>query len=329
MAADLDVLLRHGENPSGFLALNDGTQRMRVDGIDGFVAYRAAGRRHLIQLGGVFAAKEDQDELLDHFLHLAHRERKKVVSVQLQRDDADRYAARGFTVNQFGASYAVSLNEFSLAGKAHMRLRNKISRARRSGLVVREVGPEPPADVVAQLDAVDRTWLRGKGRHVKELRFMVGERSGPGTPWRRLFVAADEAGEVTAYVTFAPVGGGRPGWLHDLSRRSPAATPGTMELIVATAIDAFKAEGVRFLHFGLTPFTGLDRQHELERSSSRAAAGAVRFLAAHGRAVYPAADQLAYKMKWSPDVITPEYIAFSGAVSIRAIWSLLRVTNAA
>jgi hypothetical protein len=45
--------------------------------------------------------------------------------------------------------------------------------------------------------------------------------------------------------------------------------------------------------------------------------------------VYPAADQLAYKMKWCPDVVLPEYIAFSGRVSIRAIWSLLRLTNAA
>jgi lysylphosphatidylglycerol synthetase-like protein (DUF2156 family) len=326
--ADFEVLLRHGDNPSGFLALNEGTERMRVDGIDGFVAFRPAGRRHLIQLGGVFADPSDQDELLGHFLDLARQQKKKVVSIQLQRQDAERYAARGFTVNQFGASYAVSLDGFSLAGKAHMRLRNKISRARRSGLVIREFDTDLPDDVLNQLDSIDHTWLRTKGRHAKELRFMVGERAGPGALWRRLFVAADGEGRVMGYVTFSPVGGKRSGWLHDLSRRDPDATPGTMELIVASAIETFKSEGVPYLHFGLTPFTGLAADHELGASSC-AAGACVRFLGDHGRAVYPAADQLAYKMKWCPDVVLPEYIAFSGRVSIRAIWSLLRLTNAA
>jgi lysylphosphatidylglycerol synthetase-like protein (DUF2156 family) len=89
-----------------------------------------------------------------------------------------------------------------------------------------------------------------------------------------------------------------PGWLHDLSQRHPDA-PGTMEAIVVTAIERFRAEGADYLYFGLTPFTGLDPGCELP-GHSRAVGSVVRFLAAPGDAVYPAADRLAYKQKWGP-----------------------------
>jgi lysylphosphatidylglycerol synthetase-like protein (DUF2156 family) len=93
-------------------------------------------------------------------------------------------------------------------------------------------------------------------------------------------------------------------------------------------VDRFRTEHARYLHFGLTPFTGLADEHELAGRSG-VASRIVRMLAAHGKSVYPAADQLAYKQKWSPDLVQPEYVAFAGRVSAGAVWSLLRLTNAA
>ena len=58
------ILARRAENPSAFLALNDETRHFTVDGVDGVVAYRLAGRRTIVQLGGVFADPADQ-ALLD------------------------------------------------------------------------------------------------------------------------------------------------------------------------------------------------------------------------------------------------------------------------
>ncbi len=322
-----DVLARRAENPSAFLALNDGTCHFTVPGVDGVVAYRLAGRRTIVQLGGVFAAPDpstDQALLLAAFLDFAHVQRRKVVAVQLMRQDAELYAAYGFTVNQFGADYARELSGFSLRGKRHMQLRNKVSRARRAGVSVVEgdidrLGP--------QLDEIDRVWLRSKGRHAKELKLMVGQRGGPAQPSRRLFAALDSAGLVLAYVSFSPVYGTQSGWLHDLSRRRPDAPPGVLELIVVTAIETFQAEQASHLHFGFTPFTSLSTEHEVE-GASRVTARILRFLAKRGSAIYPAANQLAYKEKWGLDLVQPEYIAFQGGISLRRIWSLLRVTNA-
>jgi lysylphosphatidylglycerol synthetase-like protein (DUF2156 family) len=319
------ILARRAENPSAFLALNDQTCHFTVDGVDGVIAYRLAGRRAIVQFGGVFADPADQGTLLAAFLEFARVQRRKVVTVQLMRQDAELYATCGFTVNQFGADYARELCSFSLRGKKHMQLRNKVSRARRAGVAVVEadingLGP--------QLDEVDRLWLRSKGRHVKELKLMVGQRSGPGQPSRRLFAALDGAGSVLAYVSFSPVYGTLSGWLHDLSRRRPDAPPGALELIVVTAIETFQAEGALHLHFGFTPFTGLSAEHEVA-GASQVVTRILRFLAKHGSAIYPSASQLAYKEKWGLDRVQPEYIAFQGGISLRRVWSLLRVTNAA
>src|SRR3954454_12048478 len=139
----VEILRRRAENPSAFLALNDGTQHFTVAGIDGLIAHQLAGRSTIVQLGGVFADPEDQALLLGAFLDHAHVTRRKVVAVQLLRPDAELYTAHGFTVNQFGADYPRALPSFSLKGKKHMQLRNKISRARRAGVSV--VEGDPPA----------------------------------------------------------------------------------------------------------------------------------------------------------------------------------------
>jgi lysylphosphatidylglycerol synthetase-like protein (DUF2156 family) len=324
------TLARHAQNPSAFLALNVDTQQFTVPGIDGLIAFRPAGSRHLVQLGGVFADEADSDRLLEAFLAYARDQHRRVVAVQLLASDTARYAAHGFRVEQLGSSYAVALEKFSLAGKHFVSLRNKISKARRSGVVVAEVGVdvETSPDLARRIDAVDATWLRSKGAHVKELAFMVGERGGPAEPMRRLFVA--RLGEdVLGYISFSPAYGRESGWLHDLSRRDPQAPPGTTELLVVTAVERFREEGARWLHFGLTPFTGLADDHVVAGAGSPTARRAVRALADHGRRVYPAADQLAYKQKWAPSLVQPEYVAFSGRVTLGAVWALLRLTRAA
>jgi lysylphosphatidylglycerol synthetase-like protein (DUF2156 family) len=319
MPSVLDTLAEHSDNPSSFLALNSGNEYFRDDRFDGACAYRRSGR-YVFQFGGPFTAPEHRAYLLDSFVQETG---PRLVAVQLQRADAELYADHGFTVNQIGASYAVDLSRFTLRGSRFVRLRNKISRARRAGLEVAEVQHD---DDCSELDRLDDTWLRDKGRHVKELRFLVGQRTGPLQRHRRLFVGRID-GTAVGYITYSPVYGSRPGWLHDLSRRLPDAPPGVMEALNATAMERFVGDGAGWLHFGFTPFTGLDDEHELP-GASRKFTRFARLLADRGQAIYPAASQLEYKEKWAPHAVLPEYIAFLGRPRIGAVWRLLRATNA-
>ena len=321
MSPLLEAIRSHGDNPSAFLALNEGNQHFVVPELAGAVAYRPAGR-YLIQFAGPFAAQEHRAELLKRFVAFAAGQRRRVLAVQLQQPDALLYAANGFAVNQIGASYAVDLEQFTLRGGKFMRLRNKVSRAMRSGLVIEEA---TEADGAA-LDAIDVTWLHAKSPHAKALTFLVGERSGPVQHLRRVFVGRID-GQVQGYISYSPVYGSRPGWMHDLTRRRPDSPPGVMEAINVAAIERMRAEDQGWLHFGFTPFSSLDPAVEMSTAGPMVGR-IVRLLAKHGERVYPTRTQLDYKEKWGPHAVLPEYVAFHGRPRLGAVWGLLRATNA-
>jgi lysylphosphatidylglycerol synthetase-like protein (DUF2156 family) len=312
------ILQESSDNPSAFLALNAGNSHFTVADLDGVITYRETGLR-LVQFGGPVG----DPRLLRRFTDFARERRRKVVAIQVQAHDVGVYEAAGFTVNQVGASYAVDLARFTVRGKKFVRLRNKIAGATRSGLLVKEVDQ---ADWHDRMKALDRRWLASKGKHAKELEFLVGEYGGAHQPLRRLFVGTID-GDLAGYVSYSPAYGSRPGWLHDLSRRLPDGPPGVMETINSAALDTFRSEGAAWLHFGFTPFTGLSDTHATATQSAWFA-WLVRQLAARGAAVYPAATQLAYKDKWAPHAVIPEYIAFEGHASLYSFLQVFRAANA-
>lgn len=310
------------ENPSSFLALNTGNSVFTLPGVDGVAVYRRTGR-YLVQFGGPFAAPDDYGKLLSGLRQYARDEQLQLLSVQLQRPDAEQYREAGFTVNQIGASWAVHLPEFTLRGTRFMQLRNKISRALRNGLTIEEL---PADDWEEALHTIDSAWLGSKGDHARPLEFLVGQVGGPAQEHRRLFVGSID-GSPVSYISYSPVYGSRSGWMHDLSRRIPGGSPGLMEAINAAAIEKFVNEGVEWLHFGFTPFTGLSEDDELP-GSSPSFQWLMHFLWAEGAALYPAQSQLDYKQKWAPHAVLPEYVAFDGPASIAAFAHIFRACNA-
>ena len=217
---------------------------------------------------GCCAAPEERDRLWASFLQAARAAGRRVVAVQLQDEAAVRAAESGFSVTQFGTSYSLELSELTLRGQKFVKTRNMISRSRREGVTVAEVGVDVPLepDLVAQLDAIDQAWLRSKGRHVRELQFLVGQRGGRFAGQRRLFVALVGTRAV-GYVSYSPVFGNRPGWLYDLTRRRDGAPPGVIEHVFFEAGLRLAADGADWMHLGLTPFVGLDAPARDRRSA--------------------------------------------------------------
>jgi lysylphosphatidylglycerol synthetase-like protein (DUF2156 family) len=320
----LDAIQSHADadNPSAFLAVNEGNSYFTMPGVSGVIVYRETGR-YVVQFGGPFAPKRSRAKLLKGFIEWAAEQRREIVAVQLQAKDAKEYLAEGFVVNQMGASFALRVADQTLAGTRYMQLRNKIARALRSGLSVREVPYEEWTDKVKELDGA---WLGTKGG-AKPLEFLVGQCGGPYQHMRRLFIAEND-GRLIGYISYSPVYGSRPGWMHDLSRRQPDAPPGVMEAINKTAIDIFKQEGVEWLHFGFTPFTELESQPKFP-NYSKAFHWFMSHLWHNGEMVYPAQTQFAYKDKWAQDLVLGEYIGFQhGRASIPALIHIFRACNA-
>ncbi|MYW04038.1 DUF2156 domain-containing protein [Streptomyces sp. SID3343] len=324
--SSIALLRTYADHPSAFLAVNARTRHYYGHRVPGLVAFRP-GHSHHIQFGGPFARPAERGPLLDEYLRTlgpGPGRRKTLTAVQLRAHDVPLYADRGFVVNQLGVSYGIDLSRFTLRGKPLAKVRQNVSRARREGVTVTEVGPDAPLDQ-RTVDRIDREWLRDKGRHVRQLSFMVGEHGGIGRPLRRTFVAR-HCGETVAYITYAPAWGSRPGWLCDLSRRSPRAPVGTHELINLTALSRFTEEGAGWLHLGLAPFVGLADEHE-PACASGPLGWAMRQMAGRGHALYPSRTQEAFKLKWAPHVSEPAYMAFQDRVRPAALWRLLRATR--
>ncbi|MFG2000491.1 bifunctional lysylphosphatidylglycerol flippase/synthetase MprF [Spirillospora sp. NPDC048911] len=319
----LDAIRRYpgADNPSSFLAVNEGNSHLHLPDTPGVIVYRPAGR-YLVQFGGPFAPEEARPRLLRAFLDLAAEQDREIVVIQLQGADAAEYLEEGFTVNQIGASYALRLDTFSLRGTAFMQLRNKIARALRSGM---EISEAPLSAWHTAMGDLDAEWLGAKGG-ARPLEFLVGQCGGPHQHLRRLFVGA-HGDRLTGYISYSPVYGSRPGWMHDLSRRRPDCPPGVMEAINKAAIETFQAEGAEWLHFGYTPFSGLSARFEFP-GHSRAFQWCMKELWTNGGHIYPAQTQYAYKEKWKQDVVLPEYIAFQHGASIPALVHVFRACNA-
>ena len=310
------------DHPSGFLMLSSRNQRFTVPGISGFISFREQGR-HVIALGGVQAPQSQRGVLLDHLLAFASSRRRRVLVVQLRAEQVQLFSDRGFSINQVGTSFGLSLRNFTLRGTRKMQLRNKISRARASGLRAVEFGVDWPRNEMTfgELHEVSAEWLKAKNK--KELDFMIGEIGPPEDARRRIFAAIDPTDRCVAFITYVPSWGRAPGYLHDLSRRLPSAPPGALELCNARAIEVMISEGAPYLHFGFTPFVVGGPEFP---GANRLAAWAVPLLYRYGAAIYPAASQAHYKLKWTPDIIEREYLA-ANPLSVRAVFDLLFLTR--
>lgn len=319
-----EVVLAHADNPSAYLALNEDTQHYAPSDSSGFVPYVLAGRRRTLALFGPIAATADEQlRVWEDFESWSARQRRSVVVLQASRDFGQKLAERGYTVNQLGAGFSVSLPELSLKGKKFKTIRNNIGNARRAGVEVREVPHGDYQMFQDTFDAVDRRWLRAKGPLTRPLHFMVGDRYHTNQIARRIFVVELQA-RIIGYSTFvpSPVRAGD-GYLWDLTRRVRDAPRGTNELLVHTAAAKFLDEGHEWLHMGLTPFIELRPEWELPSASGwlRTVCGLV---ARHGGWLYPAQNNQQFKQKWGPQRIIPEYMAFQNAASLHAIVSTLR-----
>jgi lysylphosphatidylglycerol synthetase-like protein (DUF2156 family)/membrane protein DedA with SNARE-associated domain len=136
----------------------------------------------------------------------------------------------------------VDLGSFSLAGGKRAALRSMVHKVTRMGLVVRRYdrakGPEPAVD--EQLDEISEAWLAEK--RLGEMGFSVGRFSLESLDETFVFLCLD-GDRVIAFTTWRPYRGGRAALL-DLMRKRKDAPSGTMDLLVARALEELRAAGL-------------------------------------------------------------------------------------
>ncbi|KIH86022.1 DUF2156 domain-containing protein [Pseudomonas batumici] len=318
---------RFGNHPSLFLTLSSDISTFTVEGLAGYLPFQDDGKCLFI-LTGVISAADNRESLLKAFISHAVEHGRELCCVQLRQDQAPLFERLGFQVNQMGCSYTLDLERFSMAGSPFMSLRNKIKRAEKAGVIVKELGVDLPngPDQQRMLSSITEEWLKAKGSK-KLLSFMVGDLAANGLNKERIFVAVLND-KIVGFISYVPAFGEYNGWMHDLTRRLAEVPPGTMELVNVEAIKRFKQEGEKYLNFGLTPFYGVDDEFDTYTSRSHLLKWILSALEKYGQRIYPAASQVAYKLKWQPMVVTPEYFATYGKFRVGILLRLMKLTNA-
>lgn len=318
---------RFGNHPSLFLTLNSGISTFTVEGLAGYLPFQDDGKCLFI-LTGVISSADNREPLLKAFISHAVEHGRELSCVQLRRDQAELFERLGFHVNQMGCSYTLDLERFTMAGSPFMSLRNKIKRAEKAGVIVKELGVDLPngPDQQRMLSSITEEWLKAKGSK-KLLSFMVGDLGASGLDKERIFVAVLHD-KIVGFISYVPAFGEYNGWMHDLTRRVSKVPPGTMELVNVEAIKRFKQEGEKYLNFGLTPFYGVTDEFDTYSSRSRLLRWILGALEKQGQRIYPAASQVAYKLKWQPMSVTPEYFATYGKFRVGILLRLMKLTNA-
>jgi phosphatidylglycerol lysyltransferase len=245
----------YGESYDSYLATEDDRQYFwspRRRGVIGFVRWR----RTLNILGGLLAAPQDVEDLLEKFLEFARLNRLTVNFVNIGRDQAKLFRRHNFKINKCGEELIVRLDRVNWQGKPYEWLRRQENYCVRQRLRVEEIDPENDPEyyrehIVPQLEEVNREHLTGTV-HGRELVFFEGRFD----PWslrrRRLFVTTD-AGRIVAFVICNPALAGDM-WAIEMYRRRADALRGVIPYSMLQVLRQLKDEGVLYGSLSSVPF---------------------------------------------------------------------------
>lgn len=318
-----DTLHRMATHPLACLLNNPGIRFHQTS--PGYkIGYFSSGNADIC-IGGLIAPAAEKQRLLDSYLADVRIRKANPVFVHFPKEDAPVLNARGFCVNQLGASYTIYLPDYDMSGKRFQQLRNKIHRAVKAGVTIQEIKTRAEfVDILPSLQRINKSWLAEKGS--KPLKGLVTDFESLSMPHsQHRLVAAFWKNQAVAYVLYTRTYGAQPGWFHDLSRKIPDVPDGVMQLINSETLKSFQADSEIYLHFGFTPLVEMDAPEIFK--CSRMFGKVSRWMARHGGVVYPAASQRQYKMSWRPQNIEHEYIAFAEGKAMKALWSVLKATN--
>ena len=269
-----ELFLNHGDFTMAYSVVVDENIALFESG-HGILGYADTGKMRLF-VGDPMCTQKNIDGLVDAFLE--HSAGARVVGLQCSRETGEAFHRRGYNATLMGVETILDVAGFDLKGKRKTKVRRWVNTARNAGLMVTEGRVEGNQ---ARMREISRQWLECKPS--EELKILLRPMPNHDTPHARVFFAADD--EMQGFVVFDPMfrDGRVMGYYADICRFSKTAPNGTFDLIINTALDVFRAEGVEQLSFGLSPLAEV-RPCVTDNAVVRAIA---RINFAYGESMYP------------------------------------------
>ncbi|HUL80183.1 MAG TPA: phosphatidylglycerol lysyltransferase domain-containing protein [Vicinamibacteria bacterium] len=231
----------HGRRSLSAFVAQDDKHHLLVAGGRGLVAYAVRG--HVAFAAGDPLCPDDDlegasREWLEHCRHngwtpCVYEAAEEVLPV---------YHRLGLRSLKMAEEAIVDLASFSLAGGRRAALRSMVHKVARMGLTVRRYdrARAPEAAVDEALEEISEEWLSEK--RLGEMGFSLGRFSLESLGGPFVFICLDGV-RVVAFTTWRPYRGGRAALL-DLMRRRRDTPSGTMDLLIARALEELGASGL-------------------------------------------------------------------------------------
>ena len=280
----------HGRRSlSAFAAQEDKHHLVVADG-RGLVAYAVRGHVALAA-GDPLCAETDLEACTRQWLGHCRRNGWTPCVYEAAEECLPVYHRLGLRSLKMAEEAVVDLGSFSLAGGKRAALRSMVHKVARMGLAVQRYdrATAPDLAIDGQLEEISEEWLAEK--RLGEMGFSIGRFSLESLDEALVFVCLDGT-RVVAFTSWRPYRGSRAALL-DLMRKRKDTPSGTMDLLVARALEELRAIGLEEASLANAPLANVgEARGGLEKG--------VALLFENLNAFYGYKNLFQYKKKFAP-----------------------------
>lgn len=313
----LELLEKYGRNLHSFMVLEPGLSLWSND--DAAIAYAHRGG-YWVAVGGPLCAPDQTARVVNAFHDAAREAGCRVVFFGVTQPMVDRLKDSTFDSLQIGLAAVWNPALWNEVIRGAEKLRNRVSKARRSGITVRlldlqeisETGP-----LRKQLTEIVDEWADQKA--LPSMGFMVTVELFQHAHRRRYFIVEGEE-KIHGFAVCVPIYG-RHGWLLEDMMIRPASPAGCGEALVDCVMRQLSDEGAEVVSLGMVALAGLDGGDQKGRHPFLT--GLLRLCGRTMGWLYNFEGLYRFRNKMKPLAWEPVYLVTDGPVTFLTIRAVL------
>lgn len=253
LSTAVDLIRQYGGAVS-HAALDPSNRSFRTPAIDGLISYLLVCRCAVVQ-GDPICAPENKVSLAVAFADYCTGSGWSIMYVAATASLQVYARKRGYASMEFASLLIADPRDNPEEGPPAHHLRQHLNHIRRTGAMVREYKGEPDARMEARTQAACKAWLDGR----RGPQMCLGRpRLFDNRVGRRWFIA-EQADKVIGFLSMLRMGCAECQNVINLVFSSPTAPLYTNELMIVTALQSLREEGISPVCLGVGPLKALGR----------------------------------------------------------------------
>lgn len=318
------ILERGGGHTLSFMSTWPGNSFWFDPQSDAAVAYRIQGFV-AVAVGGPFGPAYADPRVVERFVRFCGDHGWTATFYGVDDAALDAFAPLRWQRLKVAEEAILRPRDWNPTGKKWQDIRTAVNKAARAGVGAQWTSwRELSLLQRSQIQAISEAWVAEK--NLPEMGFTLGGLDELADASVRLMLAVDAEGAIVAVTSWLPLygpdGGGQAqrvsGYTLDFMRRRPDAANGTMEFVIAAALEQAKADGLQLLSLSGAPLANAAP----ESSPTEVRASVIAQLLDYvGRSLEPAygfRSLLNFKKKFQPEFV-PLWLIYPDTTDLPAV----------